>query len=229
LEVKVVYDEDRWTLLRNLRDKALKIMDVLSLKGLETIVYGSIARGDVKPKSDVDVFIQYPVSSAILQVYLEENGFKIYRKVLVQATPSYVPKAYIYLDEEELTSISFPLAKMKKEEIEFYKLAGQLDYNRLREGGRVPGINKDLLFIVPVEDGHIEMPVKMNIERAAKIIGVDPQTIRNRIRVLEKRREHGRTGVYREIEVSREENFEDILDYLRDRDPALRRRLKKYE
>ncbi|MEM1583830.1 MAG: nucleotidyltransferase domain-containing protein [Nitrososphaerota archaeon] len=229
MEVKVVYDEDRWTLLRNLRDKALKIMDVLSLKGLETIVYGSIARGDVKPKSDVDVFIQYPVSSAILQVYLEENGFKIYRKVLVQATPSYVPKAYIYLDEEELTSISFPLAKMKKEEIEFYKLAGQLDYNRLREGGRVPGINKDLLFIVPVEDGHIEMPVKMNIERAAKIIGVDPQTIRNRIRVLEKRREHGRTGVYREIEVSREENFEDILDYLRDRDPALRRRLKKYE
>jgi len=229
LEVKVVYDEDRWTLLRNLRDKALKIMDVLSLKGLETIVYGSIARGDVKPKSDVDVFIQYPVSSAILQVYLEENGFKIYRKVLVQATPSYVPKAYIYLDEEELTSISFPLAKMKKEEIEFYKLAGQLDYNRLREGGRVPGINKDLLFIVPVEDGHIEMPVKMNIERAAKIIGVDPQTIRNRIRVLEKRREHGRNGVYREIEASREENFEDILDYLRDRDPALRRRLKKYE
>lgn len=229
MEVKVIYDEERWNLLRDLRDRALKIMDVLRLKGLETIVYGSIARGDVKPKSDVDVFIQYPVSSAILQVYLEENGFKIYRKVLVQATPSYVPKAYIYLDEEELTSISFPLAKMKKEEIEFYKLAGQLDYHRLREGSRVPGINKDLLFIVPVEDGHIEMPVKMNIERAAKIIGVDPQTIRNRIRVLEKRREHGRTGVYREIEVSKDENFEDMLDYLRNRDPALRRRLKKYE
>ncbi|MCS7126447.1 MAG: nucleotidyltransferase domain-containing protein [Aigarchaeota archaeon] len=226
MEVKVVYDEERWTLLRNLRDKALKLMDMLRWKGLEAIVYGSIARGDVRPKSDVDVFIQYPISSAILQVYLEESRFKIYRKVLVQATPSYVPKAYIYLDEEELTSISFPLAKMKKEELEFYKLAGQLDYTKLKEGIRVPGINKDLLLIIPVEDGHIESPVTMNIEASAKILGVDPRILRNRIKVLERRREHGRTGVYREIEVSREENFEDILSYLEARDPALRRRLR---
>ncbi|MEN2974954.1 MAG: hypothetical protein ABDH32_05175, partial [Candidatus Caldarchaeales archaeon] len=184
------------------------------------------ARGDVRPKSDIDVFIQYPVSSTILQVYLEEEGFKIYRKVLVQATPSYVPKAYIYLDEEGLTSVSFPLAKMRRDELEFYKLAGQLDHARLMEDIRVPGINKDLFLIIPVEDGHIEMPVRMNIEASAKIIGVDPQTVRNRIRVLERRREHGRTGVYREVELSREESFENVLSYLEARDPALRRRLR---
>lgn len=227
MEVRIVYSEDRWRLLENLRSKAGKIMEVLTARNLETITYGSIARGDVKPTSDIDIFIPYPFSSAILQVYLEENGFKIYRKVLVQATPSYVPKAYMYLDEEELTSVSFPLAKMKKEELEFYKLAGQIDYTMLREGRRVPGINKELKLIIPVEEGHVEMPLKSNVELAAKIIGLDPKTIRNRIRVLEKRREHGRTGVYREIDLSGEESFEEVLSFLEARDPALRRRLKK--
>ncbi len=226
LEVKVVYDEDRWNLLKNLRSKAVGIMDVLRIRSIESIVYGSIARGDVKPTSDVDIFIPYPVSSAILQIHLEENGFKIYRKVLVQATPRYVPKAYIYLDEEELTSVSFPLAKMRKEEFEFYTLAGRLDYSMLKENHRVPGINKELKLIIPTKEGHLEMPLKPNIDLAAKIIGLDTQTIRNRIRVLEKRREHGRTGVYREIDLSKDENFEDILSYLESRDPALRRRLK---
>lgn len=226
MEIKVSYGEERWRLLRGLRSKALKIMEFLRQLGLEPIVYGSIARGDVKPGSDVDVFIQHPVSSAILQVHLEGSGFKIYRKVLVQATPSYVPKAYIYLDLEELTSISFPLAKMRREELEFYRLAGQLDYAGLVNDLRIPGINKDLLLIVPVEDGHIEIPVKMNVDLAAKIVGVDPTTLRNRIRVLERRREHGRTGVYREIDVPRDETFESVLEHLESRDPALRRRLK---
>jgi predicted nucleotidyltransferase len=226
LEVKVVYSEDRWVLLKNLRSKAEKIMSILAARSMESIVYGSIARGDVKPTSDVDIFIPYPVSSTLLQVYLEENNLKIYRKVLVQATPSYVPKAYIYLDEEELTSVSFPLAKMRKEELEFYRLAGQLDYNMLKENNRVPGINKELKLIIPVEEGHVEIPLKSNVELAAKVIGLNPQTIRNRIRVLKKRMEHGRTGVYREVDVSREESFEEILSFLEARDPALRRRLR---
>lgn len=227
LEVRVVYSQDRWMLLENLRSKAGKIMSILAAGSMETIVYGSIARGDVKPTSDVDVFIPYPVSSPLLQVYLEENDFKVYRKVLVQATPSYVPKAYMYLDEEELTSVSFPLAKMRREELEFYRLAGQLDYNMLRENNRVPGINKELKLIIPVEEGHVEIPLKSNVELAAKVIGLNPQTIRNRIRVLERRIEHGRTGVYREVDVSREESFEEVLRFLEARDPALRRRLKR--
>ena len=227
LEVRVVYSQDRWMLLENLRSKAGKIMSILAAGSMETIVYGSIARGDVKPTSDVDVFIPYPVSSPLLQVYLEENDFKVYRKVLVQATPSYVPKAYMYLDEEELTSVSFPLAKMRREELEFYRLAGQLDYNMLRENNRVPGINKELKLIIPVEEGHVEIPLKSNVELAAKVIGLNPQAIRNRIRVLERRIEHGRTGVYREVDVSREESFEEVLRFLEARDPALRRRLKR--
>lgn len=226
LQVKIVYSQDRWMLLKNLRSKAEKIMDILAARSMEAIVYGSIARGDVKPTSDVDIFIPYPVSSTLLQVYLEENNFKIYRKVLVQATPSYVPKAYIYLDEEELNSVSFPLAKMRREELEFYRLAGQLDYTMLKQNHRVPGINKELKLIIPVEEGHVEIPLESNVELAAKIIGLNPQTIRNRIRVLKRRMEHGRTGVYREVDVSREESFEEILSFLEARDPALRRRLR---
>ncbi|MEM3951950.1 MAG: hypothetical protein QXP74_00875, partial [Nitrososphaerota archaeon] len=122
----------------------------------------------------VDVFIPYKVSSEILQVYLESSDLKIYRRVLVQATPKYVPKAYIFLDETGLTSVSFPLAKMKKEELEFYKLAGQLDYEGLKKDLRVPGINKELKLIIPVEEGHIELPLEMNIELAAKVIKIDP-------------------------------------------------------
>jgi len=226
LEVKVVYSQDRWMLLKNLRSKAEKIMNILAATSMEAIVYGSIARGDVKPTSDVDVFIPYPVGSTLLQVYLEENNLKIYRKVLVQATPSYVPKAYIYLDEEELTSVSFPLAKMRGEEVEFYRLAGQLDYTMLKQNHRVPGINKELKLIIPVEEGHVEIPLESNVELAAKLIGLNPQTIRNRMRVLKRRMEHGRTGVYREVDVSREESFEEILSFLEARDPALRRRLR---
>jgi predicted nucleotidyltransferase len=226
LEVKVVYSRDRWMLLKNLRSKAGKIMSTLAARSMEAIVYGSIARGDVKPTSDVDIFIPYPVSSTLLQVYLEENNFKIYRKALVQATPSYVPKAYIYLDEEESTSVSFPLAKMRREELEFYRLAGQLDYTMLKQNHRVPGINKELKLIIPVEEGHVEIPLKSNVELAAKVIGLNPQTIRNRIRVLKRRMEHGRTGVYREVDVSREESFEEVLGFLEARDPALRRRLR---
>ncbi|MCF8885058.1 MAG: nucleotidyltransferase domain-containing protein [Nitrososphaerota archaeon] len=224
--MRVTYDEDRWRLLRSLRSKALKIMEILSSKGFDCIVYGSISRGDVKPTSDVDVFIPYKVSSEILQVYLESSDLKIYRRVLVQATPKYVPKAYIFLDETGLTSVSFPLAKMKKEELEFYKLAGQLDYEGLKKDLRVPGINKELKLIIPVEEGHIELPLEMNIELAAKVIKIDPDTIRKRVRVLKKRREHGRTGVYRELELSREETFEELIEYIQARDPALRRRLR---
>lgn len=220
----MVYGEERWMLLRELRGRALSLMKPLMRHGLEPITYGSLARGDVRRGSDVDVFIPNPVASVMLEVYLEEEGLRPVRRVLVQATPSYVPKAYIYLDE--LTSISFPLTRMRKEEREFYRLAGQVSYRELKDGKRVPGMNKQMLLIIPVEDGHLEEPLKGNVEEAAKIIGVDPQVLRNRIRVLERRREVGRTGVYREVEIPPGRTFEEVFQELVARDPALRRRLK---
>lgn len=42
---EVVYDELHWRLLRDLREKALRLMKPLADHGLNPIIYGSIARG----------------------------------------------------------------------------------------------------------------------------------------------------------------------------------------
>jgi len=221
---EVVYDESRWRLLRSLREKALKLMKPLADRGLNPIIYGSIARGDVRDDSDIDIFIQYPVSSAMVELYLQEYGIKPMERLLIQATPSHVPKAYLVIGE--LTSISFPLCRMRSDELGFYKLAGRIEYGELKADRRVPGMNKQLVLIIPTLRGHEELPVEHNVEEAAKILGVDPATLRNRVRVLKRRRELGRTGVYRKLEIPQDKTFEEVFEEILARDPALRRRLR---
>jgi len=59
--------------------------------GLEAYVFGSVARGDVRPESDVDVVILDPAPPYLVELAIERAGLRAYSKEIVQATPSYVP------------------------------------------------------------------------------------------------------------------------------------------
>ncbi|MFZ8856618.1 MAG: nucleotidyltransferase domain-containing protein, partial [Candidatus Caldarchaeales archaeon] len=87
---KVVYDERRWRTLREKRGVAERVLSALHEAGItDAFVYGSVARGDVRPESDVDAFIPHPVNPEVLQARIEEllGGWK--RRGVVQATPTY--------------------------------------------------------------------------------------------------------------------------------------------
>jgi len=222
----VTYDDEHWKLLKNLRRKAVNLMEALRRRNLFSLTYGSIVRGDVKLTSDVDVFIPDVIPSHDIELALTSAGYNIISREVIQATPSYVVKGYIYVDE--LTSVSFPLIPMRSEEEMFYSLAGKSTLDELIGDVRKPGINKELMLIVPTEEGHYEFAIERSIEEAAKILSVDPNVLRKRVYVLRRRKEIGRTGVYRSILLQPEESFESVLKKLIDASPSLRRRLKEY-
>ncbi len=223
----VVYDEARWRLLDDLRREAERIMEALASMGLRPIVHGSVARGDVKPTSDVDVFIPYPVPSYRVELALERGGFTIHRRLVVQATPASTPKVYYILDEEERRTVSYPLGRLTKTEYEFYYFGGALDLEGVRSGRRVPGVDKRLVLIEPVPEGHRESPVIGREAEVARIVGVSIETVMERVRVLTRRDEHGRTGVFVKLEVPPGEEVEDYVRRYAQRNPLLRRVLEE--
>ncbi len=109
---------------------------VLRLGMREVYVYGSVARGDVREDSDVDVVVFDP---DVLKLDLLE----VDHKLIVQATPRSTPKAYLSLDPEETQVITFPLAKLARDEVEFFSFGGKLDYEGLLKNVRVPGNRED--------------------------------------------------------------------------------------
>ena len=221
---EVVYGNGHWALLETLRHKALQIIEALEAFHLRSVVHGSIARGDVTQKSDIDVFIPSQVSSFVVERALEKAGKLVNRRLVVQATPTYAMKAYIEIDEN--TSVSFPLMKMRKVEREFYKFSGEVALKNLRDDLRIPGVDKRLMLIEPTEDGHRESTVVGLEEHAAKLLGISVETVLDRVHALLRRDEVGRTGVFIEKELPADETFEMTLKRLADQNPAVRRRLK---
>ena len=220
---EVVYDNEHWALLETLRHKALQIIEALEAFHLRSVVHGSIARGDVTQKSDIDVFIPSQVSSFVVERALEKAGKLVNRRLVVQATPTYAMKAYIEIDEN--TDVSFPLMKMRKVEREFYKFSGEVSIKNLSNGLRVRGVDKRLMLIEPIRDGHRESAIVGREEHVAKPLGVSVETVLDRVHALSRRDEVGRTGVFIEKELSADETFEMALKRLADQNPAVRRRL----
>ena len=223
--IEIHYTDKQWQLFRNKRTQAIDIMKKLSANNIQTLIYGSICRGDVSKESDIDLFIPFEISSFKLEATLEQENFQIFEKRIVQATPKHLVKAHIYLDE--LTCITFPLTSIREREFDFIRFGGNLTLEGLVDSRRVPGVDKRLILIEPTDSGHKESPVIGFESLVAKKVGVNVELVKERVRVLTTRDKMGRTGVYLNVELAPDENIEEIFKQIKDTDPIVRRRAKK--
>ena len=214
----VYYDESQWALLKDLRSSAVPIMERFS--DFHPILYGSLARGDVHKGSDIDFFIEDIPETYLLELVLEEFG--VSERKIVQATPWHLVKGSITLSQGE--TITFPLTQSKRKEIEFYYFGGALDLDALKEDKRVPGVDKRLVLIKPFDGGHYEEEITGREAQVAKLLNVSLDIVRERMQVLSKRDRVGRTGVYLNKILMRDESFEQVLKEIRDKDSNVRRR-----
>ncbi|MCW8802630.1 MAG: nucleotidyltransferase domain-containing protein, partial [Candidatus Bathyarchaeota archaeon] len=216
-----------WEILDHLRKRSFEVMKNLEGSHLRSTVHGSIARGDVTQTSDIDIFISEPMSSFAVETALEGSGFQFLERKLIQATPLYALKGYIELDGQ--TSVSFPLVKMRQVEKEFYRFGGEATVSSLEKNKRVLGVDKRLMLIEPTDEGHIESTIVNKEKETAKLLGISPTTVLDRVRALLRRDKVGRTGVYIEKELNPEETFEQAMKKLADNNPAVRRRIRFFQ
>lgn len=215
----VGYTAERFSLLARLRERAQGIGDAL---GPGWSVHGSIARGDVKKGSDIDlIYLEGELASYDVETRLERAGVHWSAREVVMATPNSAPKGHIHLGEE--ATVTFPLAGFRPQEEAFYRFGGLLPAACLSQSPRVPGVSKKLLLIVPTETGHIESSIQGREPETARLLGVPVTLVEERMRVLGRRDRVGRTGVYLREEVGESESFESTLKFLSDRDPVVRR------
>jgi len=200
------------------------MMHPLVSNNIEAIAYGSIARGDVSEDSDIDVFLPRPPTATIIETTLERHNVAFAEREIVQATPSYVAKGYIYVDERR--SYSFPLVDMRTVELEFYSFAGSVNARQIDGGVRVPGVDKHLMFIEPTARGHVEFSVTGREGVVAKDLGISATTVLDRVRTLRRRDRIGRTGVFIKRTLAPEESFGEVFQQLSMDRPAVRRRLR---
>jgi predicted nucleotidyltransferase len=221
----IIYTPEHWQLLTALRERADGIMVLLEERGMEPIVHGSVSRGDITKQSDVDIYIPQVVPSFTVELALEQEGYQIISRELVHATPFHAIKAHIHLQNNAV--VTFPLTNPAPIELEFYQFGGSLTRSSLKNKKRVPGVDKRLVLIEPNTQGHTEMPVVGNEVITAKKVGVSLKIVQERLRILMRRDEVGRTGVYLKRQLATNDTFEALLKVIGDRDPVVRRRLQK--
>jgi len=210
--------------LRSLRDEAVVLMRPLASVHIECFAYGSLARGDVKPTSDVDIFIPNPPVPELVEAALDRSGIRVEEREIVQATPGYAAKGYIYTGERR--GYSFPLMRLLPAEREFYDFAGSVDLSQLESSVRIPGVDKRLMLIEPTPRGHVESPITGREGEVARFLGVDTRIVLERVRTLRRRHVVGRTGVFMKHTLDPSESFGEALHKLSLRRPAIRKRME---
>ena len=221
----ITYSEYNWTLLKNKRANARRLLNIFVKEGLNPFVYGSVARGDVNESSDIDIIFIQEVPSFQIEYILNKNGFENYFREIIMATPSDSIKLYIHLSE--LESITIPMSKLGKNVVEFYKFGGKIALDDLNSGIRVPGIDKRLVLIKPNPTGHEEISIIGNESLAAKEVGVSIDVVNERKRVLLKREKFGKTGVFLKRELHLNESTEEVLKTLAKKKSVIRKKLYK--
>lgn len=220
---EVVYDDARWELLEDKRARATEVLEALAACQIDAYVFGSVARGDVRPSSDIDIFIPSVISSVTITLCLEPAG--ILGVSVVQATPRALVKANVELEDN--TTVAYPLIHPREVELEFYRFGGSADLARLRKGERSCGVDKRLMLIEPTPEGHVETPLSdLSPGLVARKLKVGQQIVEERLRVLERRADVGRTGVYLKRPLAPGETPEQVLHDLIAEDPAIRRRFE---
>lgn len=220
---EVVYDAARWKQLKEKRARAAEVLEALAACQIDGFVFGSVARGDVKPSSDVDIFIPTIASSVTVTLCLEPAG--VLGMSVVQATPRSLVKATVEMEDN--TAVTFPLISPREVELEFYRFGGAIDLEGLKKGERFCGVDKRLMLIEPTPEGHIETPLSdLSPGLVARKLKVGQQIVQERLRVLERRADIGRTGVYLKRQLAPGETPEQVLHDLIAEDPAIRRRVE---
>jgi predicted nucleotidyltransferase len=224
-KLEVIYSDEHWQLLKQIREEATNYMKILQESGIPSFVHGSVARGDVSSTSDIDIFIPLEVSSFKVEMALKGAEIDYISRRIELATPQHSIKAHIDITDNR--TITFPLVRQKRREWEFYRFGGVLDVKEILADKRVTGVDKRLILIEPTIKGHYESSIVGKETSIAKLLGVSVDLVEERVRVLSRRDVVGRTGVYLKRELSPEENFEKVLKEIGERDPIIRRRLLK--
>lgn len=221
---KVIYSQSHLKLLEKKRSQALNLMKLFRKHNLDPYVYGSVARGDIHPDSDIDIAFLYRVPAYKVEFILQNKDISNYSREIIMATPADSLKLYIYLSE--LKCITLPLTELSRTSQLFYDFGGKLDYKHLKMDKRVSGIDKRLVLIKPTEDGHEEFSIINQESIAAKMVGIPIDIINERKRVLLRREKHGRTGVFLKKELSLNETVEGALKRLAEDNSIVRKKLK---
>ncbi|MBD3195380.1 MAG: DNA polymerase subunit beta [Candidatus Lokiarchaeota archaeon] len=221
----VKYSTSQWSLLEDKRKSTMELLEIFEKKQLFPYVYGSIARGNVHPNSDIDLIFLYRIPAYKIEFILNQNGYHHYRREIIMATPNDSIKLYLYLSE--LKTITIPLTRLDNLSQQFYDFGGKIDIKQLRKNIRVPGIDKRLVLIKPIKEGHKEYSIINRNSIAAKEVGVSIEMIKQRERVLLRREKFGRTGVFLKRELSYSDTPEGLLKKISNHNSIVRKKLYK--